>query len=51
MTQEHFPKKKKIKALTEEFYEQLILTEMRLKKDFSMESLQEVVNLYTVKIC
>ena len=49
ISQEKTSKKKRIKALTEEFYEQLIMTEMRLKKEFSMECLQEVVNLYTVK--
>jgi hypothetical protein len=43
-------KKKRIKPLTEDYYEKLLMTEMKLKKDFSMETLQEVVELYAVLI-
>ncbi len=43
-------KRKQIKPLTEDYYEKLLMTEMKLKKDFSMETLQEVVALYTVLV-
>jgi hypothetical protein len=39
-----------IKTLSENFFENLLILEMKLKREFAMDTLQEIVNLYTVKI-
>jgi hypothetical protein len=36
--------------LPENFFENLLILEMQLKREFTMETLQEVIGLYTVKL-
>jgi hypothetical protein len=38
----------KVAALPDNFFENLLVSEMQLKQEFTMETLQEVIGLYTV---
>lgn len=40
--------KKTIKSLPDNFFERVLELEIKLKKGFSMENLQELVNYYSV---
>lgn len=44
------PKKNSNKTLPENFFEKVIEYEMKLKYDFSMETLNNLVDLFSVKI-
>ncbi len=43
-----YVKRKNSKTLPDNFFENVLDLELRLKREFTMESLQEIVNLYSV---